>query len=54
MIINRNYLKEFKTNKVKLVYGRRKTGKSFYVQNFIKYNKFFFIYRDKIYKKHRH
>lgn len=47
MIINRNYLKEFKTNKVKLVYGRRKTGKSFYVQNFIKYNKFFFIYRDK-------
>jgi uncharacterized protein len=47
MIINRNYKKEFSISKIRLVYGRRKTGKSFFVENFVSFDKFFFIYRDK-------
>jgi len=30
----------------KLIYGRRKTGKSFLIKNFTKYDKFFFVNRD--------
>ena len=30
----------------KMIYGRRKTGKSFIVKNFLKYDKFFFVNRD--------
>ncbi|MEM0053843.1 MAG: ATPase [Nitrososphaeria archaeon] len=30
----------------KMVYGRRKTGKTFLVESFIKYDKFFFVNRD--------
>ncbi|RLE77422.1 MAG: ATPase, partial [Thermoprotei archaeon] len=29
-----------------MVYGRRKTGKTFLVENFIPYDKFFFVNRD--------
>ena len=29
-----------------LLYGRRKTGKTFLVQNFVKFNNFFFVNRD--------
>lgn len=47
MIINRDYKKEFSVSKIRLVYGRRKTGKSFFVENFVSFDKFFFIYRDK-------
>jgi len=47
MIINRNYKKEFSVSKIRLVYGRRKTGKSFFVENFVSFDKFFFIYRDR-------
>jgi hypothetical protein len=47
MIINRDYKKEFSVSKIRLVYGRRKTGKSFFVENFVPFDKFFFIYRDK-------
>jgi len=31
-----------------LIYGRRKTGKTFIVENFIKYDEFFFIKRDRL------
>jgi len=47
MIINRKLSKDFEVNKIRLVYGRRKTGKSFYVENFVKYDKYLFVYRDK-------
>ncbi len=30
-----------------LVYGRRKTGKSFLIENFVKYDDFFFVKRDR-------
>ncbi len=30
----------------RMVYGRRKTGKTFLVENFIKHDKFFFVNRD--------
>jgi len=30
----------------KMIYGRRKTGKSFLVENFLKYDRFFFVNRD--------
>ena len=30
-----------------MVYGRRKTGKSFYVEHFVKHDKYLFVYRDK-------
>jgi len=30
-----------------LIYGRRKTGKSFLVENFLKFDKYFFVNRDK-------
>lgn len=35
------------TRKWILVYGRRKTGKSFLVENFIKYDEYFFVKRDR-------
>jgi hypothetical protein len=35
------------TKKWVLVYGRRKTGKSFLVENFISYNDYFFVKRDR-------
>lgn len=47
MIINRDYKKDFSVSKIRLVYGRRKTGKSFFVENFVSFDKFFFIYRDR-------
>ncbi|BFI73147.1 hypothetical protein YN1_1340 [Nanoarchaeota archaeon] len=35
-----------------IIYGRRKTGKSFLIENFIKYDKYFFVNRDRtIYNK---
>src|SRR3989338_11546656 len=49
MIINRP--KEVKrineTNKWSLIYGRRKTGKTFLVNNFIKNNEYFFVKTNK-------
>ncbi len=49
MIIQRpfetNLLRE--TKKWVLVYGRRKTGKTFLVENFIKTNEYFFVKRDR-------
>ena len=45
--ITRDYAKDFNVNKTRLVYGRRKTGKSFYVENFVKYDAYLFVYRDK-------
>lgn len=49
MIIEREKERDFinKTNKWVLLYGRRKTGKSYLVENFIRYDDFFFIKRDK-------
>jgi len=43
----RDYSKDFEVNKIRLVYGRRKTGKSFYVENFVKHDKYIFVYRDR-------
>jgi AAA+ ATPase superfamily predicted ATPase len=34
-------------NKWILLYGRRKTGKTFLVKNFVRYDKYFFVKRDK-------
>jgi len=34
-------------NKWILIYGRRKTGKTFLVKNFVRYDKYFFVKRDK-------
>jgi hypothetical protein len=48
MIIPRkeeNLLKRI--NKWTLVYGRRKTGKTFLIRNFIKYDEYFFVKRDR-------
>ena len=48
MIIDRKETDELK--KIKkwiLVYGRRKTGKTFMVRNFIKYDNYFFVKRDR-------
>jgi len=36
-----------KINKWILVYGRRKTGKTFLINNFIKYNEYFFVKTDR-------
>ncbi len=36
-----------KTNKWILLYGRRKTGKTFLVKNFVKYDEYFFVKRDR-------
>src|SRR3989338_8184024 len=36
-----------KINKWLLIYGRRKTGKTFLVNNFIKYNEYFFVKTDR-------
>jgi hypothetical protein len=47
MVIIRDFGNKFNINKIRLVYGRRKTGKSFFVENFTTYDKYLFIYRDK-------
>ena len=47
VIIKRDYSRDFDVNKIRLVYGRRKTGKSFYVEHFVKHDKYLFVYRDK-------
>lgn len=49
MIIERPK-EEKKVNKTKkwiLIYGRRKTGKSFLVENFVDYDEYFFVKRDR-------
>jgi len=30
----------------RMIYGRRKTGKTFLVENFMRYDRFFFVNRD--------
>jgi len=48
MIIQREEAERLKANKHWIfVFGRRKTGKSFLVKNFIKWDEFFFVKRDK-------
>src|SRR3989344_4315828 len=49
MIINRpSEIKRInETNKWSLIYGRRKTGKTFLVNNFIKNNEYFFVKTNK-------
>ncbi|OGJ16902.1 hypothetical protein A3K73_00490 [Candidatus Pacearchaeota archaeon RBG_13_36_9] len=48
MIIQRKEAEQLKERKTWLfVFGRRKTGKSFLVKNFIKWDDFFFVKRDK-------
>ncbi len=48
MIIKRQEEKLLKKiNKWTLVYGRRKTGKTFLIRNFIDYDEYFFVKRDK-------
>jgi AAA+ ATPase superfamily predicted ATPase len=48
MIIERNEINEIKKiKKWLLIYGRRKTGKTFLVQNFLNYDEYFFVKRDK-------
>jgi len=36
-----------KCKKWVLVYGRRKTGKTFLIQNFVDYDEYYFVKRDK-------
>ncbi len=53
MIIERDEAKKINsTHAWTLIYGRRKTGKTFMVQNFVKYDYYFFVRQDKavIYK----
>lgn len=45
--IERGFGKEFSVKKIRLVFGRRKTGKSFFVENFVKFDKYLFVYRDR-------
>lgn len=48
MIIERDEAKKINSTKAwTLVYGRRKTGKTFLVQNFVKYDYYFFVRQDK-------
>lgn len=47
VIIKRDFENEFKVNKIRLVFGRRKTGKSYYVENYVDWHKYLFVYRDK-------
>ncbi|HIE13675.1 TPA: hypothetical protein EYP70_00210 [Candidatus Bathyarchaeota archaeon] len=48
MIIERKEIRELKEiNKWILIYGRRKTGKTFLVENFLSYDEFFFIKRNR-------
>ena len=48
MIIERSEINEIKKiKKWLLIYGRRKTGKTFLVQNFLNYDEYFFVKRDK-------
>ena len=48
MIIERpNELKDIESANWSLVYGRRKTGKSFLVENFVNFDDFFFVKRDR-------
>lgn len=48
MIIERQEIKKLREiGKWVLVYGRRKTGKTFMVKNFIEYDEFFFVKRDR-------
>ncbi len=48
MIIQRSEINEIKKiKKWLLIYGRRKTGKTFLVQNFLNYDEYFFVKRDK-------
>ncbi len=37
----------FKIKKWKLVYGRRKTGKTFFVKNFVSWDKYYFVHRSR-------
>jgi hypothetical protein len=50
MIIKReevDEIKEIKRKKWLLIYGRRKTGKTFLVENFLDYDDYFFVKRDR-------
>ena len=48
MIIERIEVDEIKKiKKWLLIYGRRKTGKTFLVENFLKYDEYFFVKRDR-------
>ncbi|MEA1924837.1 MAG: AAA family ATPase [Candidatus Altiarchaeota archaeon] len=48
MIIERKEIGDLKEiNKWVLIYGRRKTGKTFLVKNFLDYDEFFFVKRDR-------
>ncbi|MCL4411345.1 hypothetical protein M1329_00180 [Candidatus Marsarchaeota archaeon] len=48
MIIQRpEEVRRLETKKWVLVYGRRKTGKTFLVQNFVKYDSYYFVNRDR-------
>jgi len=48
MIIERSEVNEIKKiKKWLLIYGRRKTGKTFLVENFLNYDEYFFVKRDK-------
>lgn len=48
MIIVRSETKEIeRLNKWVMIFGRRKTGKSFLAKNFLKYDEYFFVKRDK-------
>ncbi len=37
----------FKVRKWKLVFGRRKTGKTFFVKNFVEWDKYYFVHRSR-------
>ena len=48
MIIQREHeLERIGIKKWALVYGRRKTGKTFLIENFVKYDDYFFVNRDR-------
>ncbi len=48
MIIERpNEITSLRSGRWQIVYGRRKTGKTFLVENFIDYDDFFFVKRDR-------
>ena len=48
MIIPRHEVRNINAiKKWLLIYGRRKTGKTFLIRHFLKYNEYFFVKRDR-------
>lgn len=46
VIVRPGEVKRVESSKWTLVYGRRKTGKTFLIENFVKYDEYFFVKRD--------